>query len=77
MEGTRPFRQAVIDGLFTPLGQGALDIAGVILHLESIGFQGWYVLEQDTSLDAPPAEGEGPVHAAAESVEFLRSMALS
>lgn len=76
MAGERPFRQAVIDGLFTPLGRGAVDIAGVIRHLESIGFPGWYVLEQDTALAGPPPEGGGPVHDAATSVDFLRSLEL-
>ena len=32
--GDVPFRQAVIDGLFVPLGEGAVDIAGVIEALE-------------------------------------------
>ncbi len=76
MAGERPFRQAVIDGLFTPLGQGAVDIAGVIRHLESIGFQGWYVLEQDKALSVSPAEGEGPIHDAEASVAYLRSLSL-
>lgn len=76
MKGTRPFRQAVTDGLFTPLGKGAVDIAGVVQHLESIGFQGWYVLEQDKALATAPAEGEGPLGDALACMDYLRRLAL-
>jgi inosose dehydratase len=73
--GDVPVRQAVIDGLFTPLGAGGVDIAGVIRALEQAGFRGWYVLEQDVSLAAEPAPGEGPKADAIESVAYLRRLA--
>ena len=73
--GEVPFRQAVIDGLFTPLGAGGCDIEGVIRTLEGEGFDGWYVLEQDVSLSAEPAPGEGPKADAVESVAYLRRLA--
>jgi inosose dehydratase len=73
--GALPFRQAVIDGLFTPLGAGGVDIEGVIRTLENDGFRGWYVLEQDVSLPAEPAPGTGPKADAVESVDFLRQLA--
>jgi inosose dehydratase len=73
--GEVPFRQSVIDGLFVPLGQGAVDIAGVIATLEDDAYRGWYVLEQDVSLTAEPAEGEGPKADAIDSVAYLRSLA--
>ena len=69
------FRQAVIDGLFTPLGAGGVDIGGVIRTLESDGFRGWYVLEHDVVLGAEPAAGAGPLVDAVESVAFLRQLA--
>ncbi len=72
--GEVPFRQAVIDGLFVPLGQGAVDIAGVIGALEENGYRGWYVLEQDVSLKADPAPGSGPKADAVDSVAFLRGL---
>jgi inosose dehydratase len=75
--GEVPFRQAVIDGLFTPLGTGGVDIAGVIRMLEADGFRGWYVLEQDVSLAAEPAPGEGPTADAMQSVAYLRRLAPS
>jgi inosose dehydratase len=72
--GEVPFRESVIDGLFVPLGKGAVDIAGVIRALEDDGYRGWYVLEQDVSLKAGPPEGEGPKADAVESVAFLRGL---
>lgn len=72
--GEVPFRDAVIDGLFVALGQGGVDIAGVVRELEAQGFQGWYVLEQDVSLAADPPDGEGPKADAIESVDYLRRL---
>jgi inosose dehydratase len=73
--GEIPFRQATIDGMFVPVGSGAVDIAGVVNHLEARGYQGWYVLEQDCSLAQDPAPGEGPKADAVSSVEFLQELA--
>lgn len=73
--GSVPFRQATIDGMFTPIGSGDVDIEGVIRHLESIGFDGWYVLEQDCALEGEPPPGGGPVTDAEASLQFLRSLA--
>ena len=73
--GEVPFRQAVIDGLFVPLGKGAVDIAGVIAVLEDDGYGGWYVLEQDVSLPAEPPPGSGPKADAIDSVAYLRGLA--
>ena len=72
--GDTAFREAVLDGLFVPLGEGGVDIAGVIETLEGQGFRGWYVLEQDVSLKADPPEGEGPKADAIDSVAFLREL---
>ena len=63
---------ATQNGLFAPLGQGDVDIAGVIQTLERAGYQGWYVIEQDTAItDGLPPVGEGPVRQVATSLEFL------
>ena len=75
--GEVPFRQSVIEGLFVPLGQGAVDIAGVINALEDDGYRGWYVLEQDVSLKGAPAEGAGPKADAVDSVAYLRDLVAS
>ncbi len=68
------FRKAVIEGMFKPLGAGDVDVAGVVRALESAGYEGWYVLEQDTALGGDPEPGLGPVADAARSVEFLRRL---
>lgn len=72
--GELTFDQGVRGGLFRPLGQGDVDIASMIELLESSGYVGWYVLEQDTALDAEPAPGAGPLVDVRVSVEFLRSL---
>ncbi len=62
-------------GLFPALGAGDLPIAEVINTMESAGFDGWYVVEQDCAIGgAMPAEGEGPVTDVAASVDFLRGL---
>jgi inosose dehydratase len=59
-------------GLFTPLGQGDVDIKGVVETLEAAGYQGWYVIEQDTAItDGLPAEGEGPITQVRTSMQYL------
>ena len=67
------YTEGVADGLYRPLGQGDVDVAGVVGALEAAGYQGWYVLEQDTILDGPPRD-EGPVRAVQESLSYLRSL---
>lgn len=72
--GETKFRRAVIDGMFTPLGAGEVDIEGVIRRLEGDGYRGWYVLEQDVALDAEPLPGAGPRNDAVASVTYLRGL---
>jgi inosose dehydratase len=73
--GDMGFRQAVVDGMFRPLGEGDIDIAGVIAHLERNGYRGWYVIEQDVALAAAPPEDAGPRVDAATSVRYLERVA--
>ena len=72
--GEIPFRESVLDGLFVPLGEGAVDIAGVINTLEDDGYRGWYVLEQDVSLTDAPPDGAGPMADAISSVAYLQRL---
>ena len=58
--GTLAFAEAVRRRMFVPLGAGSVDVTGIIDTLESAGYAGWYVLEQDVMLAGEPA-GEGPV----------------
>ncbi|ANS29592.1 sugar phosphate isomerase/epimerase IolE [Rhodococcus opacus] len=71
--GELTYTEAVAQGMYTPLGTGDVDIAGVVERLQNQGYDGWYVLEQDTILASEP-EGEGPVRDVVRSVEYLRSI---
>lgn len=69
--GELAYSKAVANGMYRPLGQGDVDIAGIVRTLEGAGYAGWYVLEQDTVLAAePPADG-GPIADVAASLAFL------
>lgn len=64
--------EATQNGIFTNLGAGDVDILGVVQTLESAGYEGWYVIEQDTALTAGfPAEGEGPSLDVSASLDYL------
>ncbi len=69
--GDTSYIEAVRAGLYAPLGDGDLDIAGIVGALEKSGYRGWYVLEQDAALYAPPAPGAGPVQDVRRSIEYL------
>lgn len=75
--GELTYTDAVRAGIYVPLGQGDVDLASIVSSLEAVGFDGWYVLEQDTIL-AEPVEGGPAVDPAADvrrSLEHLRSLA--
>lgn len=65
------YRDAVRGGLYRPLGEGDLDVVGVVRALEESGYEGWYVLEHDEVLDHEPEEGSGPIGNARRSLAFL------
>jgi len=71
--GEISYTDGVAGGLYRPLGAGDVDVTGVVGALEAAGYQGWYVLEQDTILDGPPRD-EGPARAVRESLYFLRGL---
>ncbi|HEX6676909.1 MAG TPA: sugar phosphate isomerase/epimerase [Actinomycetes bacterium] len=73
--GERGYAEAVRQGMFRPLGQGDLDVAGVVAGLDAAGYRGWYVLEQDTMLDEEPAPGAGPIADVRASLDFLAGLA--
>ena len=74
ISGELTYYQAVIEGMYVPLGQGDVDIAAIVTALQSAHFAGWYVLEQDHVVADEPAEGSGPVSDAKASVAYLRSL---
>jgi inosose dehydratase len=71
--GELTYTQGVAAGLYRPLGQGDIDVAGVVAALEAADYRGWYVLEQDTTLNGPPADA-GPARAVRESLYYLRGL---
>jgi inosose dehydratase len=73
--GALTYTEAVKAGLYRPLGTGDVDVAAIVRVLESAGYQGWYVMEQDTVLDHEPARGRGPSAAVRASLTFLRELA--
>lgn len=73
--GELVYRQAVVDGMFQPLGAGGVDFEALIRHLEHSGYRGWYVLEQDRALSGDPAPGTGPRHDVEISVAHLQQIA--
>jgi inosose dehydratase len=72
--GALTYSGAVAAGLYRPLGQGDVDIAGIVGGLEADGYRGWYVMEQDTILDAEPDPGAGPLSAVQSSLDHLRGL---
>ena len=44
------YQAAVAEGLYVPLGDGDVDIEAMVRFVHEAGYDGWYVLEQDTAL---------------------------
>lgn len=74
--GKLTYTEAVRHGMYTPLGAGDVDIAGIVTALRSNGFDGWFVMEQDTILDGEP-NGEGPLRDVQASVTFMQNVCRS
>lgn len=74
--GKLTYTDAVRHGMYTPLGDGDVDIAGIVTALRSNGFDGWFVLEQDTILDGEPKD-DGPLRDVQASVTFMQSVCRS
>jgi inosose dehydratase len=71
--GELSYTEAVRDGMYTPLGSGDVDIAGIVTALRNNGYDGWFVMEQDTILDGVPTD-EGPVGDVRTSVAFMNDV---
>ena len=72
--GEVSYTDAVRGGMYRPLGDGDVGIAGIVSALESRGYTGWYVLEQDTILSGDPGSG-GPVEDVRRSLGHLAQIA--
>ena len=73
-KGEITYTDAVREGMYRPLGAGDIDLAAIVSTLEQSGYDGWYVLEQDTILPDRPTD-EGPVVDVRASIEHLREIA--
>jgi inosose dehydratase len=71
--GRRTYTEAVGEGMYRPLGRGDVDVEAIVGHLRGYGYDGWYVLEQDTILTEEP-RGEGPLTDVRASLEHLHSL---
>ena len=69
--GEITYTEAVRRGVYRPLGAGDIDIRGIVATLTFAGYDGWYVLEQDTILTAEPDPGAGPLIDVLASVAYL------
>lgn len=69
--GKLGYEEAVRRGVFRPLGDGDVDTERVIEALERLGYEGWYVLEQDIMLDEEPSASGGPKDNVARSLAYL------
>jgi inosose dehydratase len=71
--GDLTYTEAVARNMYRPIGDGDVDFAAVAAALAKQGYDGWWVLEQDTILLGEPA-GEGPVADVRRSAEALRAL---
>jgi inosose dehydratase len=71
--GRLSYTEAVRDGMYRPLGTGDVDMAAIVSVLGRHGYDGWYVLEQDTILTGEP-RGDGPVTDVRASADYVRSV---
>lgn len=80
--GDLAYETAVGEGVFAPLGEGAVDFPALVRVLEASGgrhgekdrgYAGWYVLEQDVRLGAPWPEVD-PAANARRSARYLASI---
>ena len=71
--GRLTYTEAVAQGMYRPLGTGDVDVADILNTLQSNGYDGWFVLEQDTILTEAP-RGEGPVADVRTSADYVRSL---
>jgi inosose dehydratase len=72
--GEVTYTDAVRGGMYRPLGHGDIDLGAIVSTLEEAGYDGWYVLEQDTILPDRPSD-EGPVVDVRVSIAHLLAIA--
>jgi inosose dehydratase len=71
--GRLSYTEAVVGGMYRPLGTGDVDVEAIVNTLQGNGYTGWYTLEQDTILTEEP-RGEGPVTDVRTSADYVSSL---
>jgi inosose dehydratase len=71
-DGRVSYAAAVQQGLYRPLGDGDAGIADTLTELRAIGYDGWYVLEQDVALTDSAAD---PLPGIERSLAFVSARA--
>jgi len=71
--GRLSYTEAVVQGMYRPLGSGDVDVETIVNTLQGNGYTGWYTLEQDTVLTEEP-RGEGPVADVRTSADYVSSL---
>lgn len=71
--GECTYTDAVGAGMYVPLGAGDCGIAGIVETLLQTGYDGWFVLEQDTVLRSE-TDGDGAARDVAASIAHLRDV---
>ena len=58
--GRITYSEGVREGMYRPLGTGDVDVDAIVSVLGRRGYEGWYVLEQDTILTGEPPGKDRP-----------------
>lgn len=70
--GEIDYREGVRQGMYRALGDGDARVAEIVAALRDAGYEGWYVLEQDTVVE-DEAGARRAFADAQRSVEFIRA----
>lgn len=71
--GARTYTEGVANGMYKVLGQGGIDLRGIVNALEAASYRGWYVPEHDRMLASADDVAATQADASA-SVQYLRSL---
>jgi len=75
LDGEITLMEATRDGVFCAAGDGDVKIADAIQVMESNGYDGWYVLEQDMAIvDNQPRDAKISTAGVRRSISFLSKM---
>lgn len=69
-ENRVPWSEAVAEGVFVDPERGAVDFAALLKAIETTGFDGWAIVEQDMY----PAPADKPLPIARATAAYLRSL---